>query len=264
MTLFVVSRSRQTVISPKGFWRVGRSFGSIGGYAPIVLALFVYTAFLSGPAVSATHHAVGWKRNLPYAGLTAKKHTTGMVHATNHVKVFSKTHVDPAQAAAQRLKIQIPSSIAPGPMNTVEPTKTTLFLDKLAVRRAVNPTRFDHYHPVLGSLINVEQLLKGPNGSSAATIALAEKLLLPDTKYYRYFETRRALDPTRFDTYHPLFGPLMAENQRVDNLLIAAQILNPPSPQAVPEPGMITLMMVGTGFLAAGGLRRRAVAACGP
>lgn len=230
----------------------------MGNVARTSLALVIFSVMLGRPVFSATAHRGGWKQSLHRAGLIQKQSASGKVHATNHhVSTTHKKTVDPAQAAAQRLGIHIPSSIAPGPTNTVEPAKTTLFLDKLALRRAINPSRFDQNHPVIGALIKTELLLKGTSGASAATIALAEKSLLPDTKYYRYFEARRALDPGRFDKYHPLFGPLLAENQRVDNLLVAAEGINV-SPQAVPEPGVLSLMVVGAGLLAAGGWSRKA------
>ncbi len=226
----------------------GRS--TVRSFAVLLASVAIATLLIS-PAHATKPHAGGWKQSLHQAGLLKKSGGIGLLHAKNHVNAHTKGHIDPAQAAVQRLGIHVPSSIAPGPMHTHEPAKTTLFLDKLSLRRDLNPIRFDHYHPVIGHMLGAEKVLKSASSYDAATIALAEKTLLPDTKYYRYFETRRALDPTRFDTYHSQFGPLLAENQRIENLIIANQILTPPGPQSVPEPGMLSLIAVGLGITSA-------------
>ena len=234
------------------------SFGRTRSRFSALFALLFVTLFSNHQAYSGSIPAGGWKQSLHHAGLVRKSGGTNIIRATgNHVKTHVKAYVDPAQAAVQRLGIHVPASIGPGPMNTIEPKKTTQFLNQLTTQRAINPTRFDHYHPVIGKLLNAQTLLQSPNGATTANIALAEKVLLPDTIYYRYFEARRALDPARFDTYHPLFGPLLAENQRVKNLLNAAEVLTPPSSQSVPEPSIMVLFAVGGGLLAAGRAFRR-------
>ncbi len=231
---------------------------SVIRYFTVLLASATVATLLSSPALAAHSHMSGWKQNLIHAGLLKKSAGGGLIHAKNHVRPHAKSHVDPAQSAAQRLGIHVPSSIAPGPMNTHEPAKTTLFLNKLSLRRDLNPIRFDHNHPVLGPMLGAEKVLKSPSSYNAATIALAEKTILPDTKYYRYFETRRSLDPTRFVHYHSQFGPLLAENQRIEKLTTANQLLIPSSPQTVPEPGMLSLIAVGLGISSAATWFRRA------
>jgi hypothetical protein len=46
--------------------------------------------------------------------------------------------------------------------------------------------------------------------------------LLPDNEFWRYLETRWAVDPSRFDHWHPRIGPWLTENNRHATTSLAA------------------------------------------
>ncbi len=155
-----------------------------------------------------------------------------------------------------------------------EPAKTAAFLNTLEARWAANPARFDANHPTIGPMIGAQVALQQMilSGKFNATVlAQAEHLLLPNTPYYQYFEARRSIDPTRFDTYHPNLSAIIAENQVLHDLVPSAQNLVPkppgvptpagggggsdsPAPATVPEPSPLVLG-IAWGWHVASGLR---------
>ena len=95
-----------------------------------------------------------------------------------------------------------PTSTVTGP-----PTSTVVpgigLIPYYTWRRALNPARFDYYHP------RFVPILAGLGTSTIAptpTIATGGSGLA-GTAYYAW---RRSLNPARFDHYHPRFGPALA------------------------------------------------------
>ena len=107
---------------------------------------------------------------------------------------------------------------------------------------------------------------------------------LPNTPLVQFLEARRALDPARFDFYHPTLGPLLAQDPpltaaatKAPPLIAAAQVATaPPAPaaspapqlsrppihpaaQQVPEPSTaaVALVMIGSAALARRAIQRR-------
>ncbi len=62
--------------------------------------------------------------------------------------------------------------------------------------------------------------------------------LLVQTPFVFYLEWRHNLDPTRFDHYHPLLGPLIETTQSAQNL---PPVTIPPAPVTAPLPPPATL-----------------------
>ncbi len=83
------------------------------------------------------------------------------------------------------------ATITVAPVTVPAPTFTP-YVEALFSRRALNPTRFDFYHPRLGPLLN------------AATTGI-----LPSRPLFLNLAARRALNPMRFDLVHPHLGPLL-------------------------------------------------------
>ncbi|MBX6313333.1 MAG: hypothetical protein IRY99_10530 [Isosphaeraceae bacterium] len=104
-------------------------------------------------------------------------------------------------------------------------------IESLLARRALNPARFDHYHPQLGQILKRDLLLR-------AICRPGQHLrLLPDTPHTRYLKWRRSLNPQRFDHYHPVLGPILAEDDRLlagpcplSPEQILPPLINPPTP----------------------------------
>jgi hypothetical protein len=59
--------------------------------------------------------------------------------------------------------------------------------------------------------------------------------LLPDNEFWRYLETRWAVDPSRFDHWHPRIGPWLTENNQLTQ---EPQTVTPPpaSPPPIVTP----------------------------
>lgn len=94
--------------------------------------------------------------------------------------------------------------------------------------RAQNPGLFNRMFPALGPLLATDTQIR---------IAMAQGVtptngLLPNTPLYNYLTYRRGLNPARFDYYHPVLGPILAENQQVKTTTnptpLPGQILPPP------------------------------------
>ncbi len=141
-----------------------------------------------------------------------------------------------------------------------EPAKTAAFLNTLEARWAANPARFDANHPTIGPMIGFAQVAAPADdpvrASSTPRLWPRPSKCCFQTPYYQYFEARRSIDPTRFDTYHPNLSAIIAENQVLHDLVPSAQNLipkppGPPipasggggtgSPATVPEPGPLVL-----------------------
>lgn len=142
----------------------------------------------------------------------------------------------------------------------------------LHARRNLDPVRFDRNHPVLGPQLALDDRLRAGQAQDCRPMSG----LLPDTARTRYLEHRRSLDPVRFDHYHPGLGAILAEDiaLRTGQGCVSPQIIVPPPassgdtnpgvpspvppiggeivppPVGVPEPGGITLLLLGCTSLA--------------
>lgn len=100
-------------------------------------------------------------------------------------------------------------------------------IEGLIARQALNPARFDRFHPIFGPLLAQDARLR-------AAYAAGQQVngLFAPSAYLNYLLHRRSLLPARFDYYHPILGPLLAEDQRLRNLVrpIPPVILPPPLP----------------------------------
>jgi len=101
-------------------------------------------------------------------------------------------------------------------------------IEGLLARRALNPARFDFYHPELGKFLARDEQLRM---ACAMGIPALNGLIAP-TAYHRYLEFRRSLNPARFDFYHPILGVILAEDERL---------------RMTPCPPMPTIRMPGPG-----------------
>jgi len=152
-------------------------------------------------------------------------------------------------------------------------------LGYLHARRNLDPQRFDHYHPRLGMRLALDDRLRAGQAQDCRPMSG----LLPDTARTRYLQHRRSINPTRFDHYHPQLGAVLAEDQllRSGQGCVSPELISPPlvgdtlvppssgvpspdvpppgvpsplpptvgglviTPAGVPEPGSITLMLLG-------------------
>lgn len=135
----------------------------------------------------------------------------------------------------------------------------------LHARRALNPIRFDHYHPSLGPLLARDDRMKAAESQNC----LPMNGLLPDNSLTRYLQFRRGLNPVRFDFYHPSLGAILVEDHKLksDVNCVGGQLIPPPIPpiappgtpapgppvgggppplRAVPEPGSLALILLGS------------------
>ena len=153
-----------------------------------------------------------------------------------------------------------------------ESPATTQYLNYLTYRRSLGPTRFDHYHPVIGPLVGAQQNLQAGN-------CIPFNGLLPTSPYYNYLRFRRGIDPARFDHYHPRLGALLAEDARVRTLLAACAAGGGPpagegggsggnpggggggsvAPPPAPEPASVVLFLIAAALLFGPRLSRRIV-----
>ncbi len=107
----------------------------------------------------------------------------------------------------------------------------------LLARHDINPARFDHYHPSLGRILDLDERLRAAQSQECrATMGI-----LPDTAHNRYLEFRRSLNPARFDLYHPTIGALLVENDRLKSGMAC------PTPEALPPVSGIGTQQIGPG-----------------
>lgn len=98
-------------------------------------------------------------------------------------------------------------------------------IDRFLAQRALNPARFDFYHPNMGPILQSIATIRA-DGVGCTPL----NGVLPDTPYYNNLRWRRSLNPQRFDFYHPLLGAILEEDQRIREL----------PPTCPPEPGGVT------------------------
>jgi hypothetical protein len=97
----------------------------------------------------------------------------------------------------------------------------------LLQRRALDPVRFDFFHPRLGMLLAREsQILGGLEN------CIPHQGLLVETPLHRALHRRHDLNPARFDHFHPILGALLEEDDRLHALSGC-----PPMPQSLGPPG---------------------------
>jgi len=161
-------------------------------------------------------------------------------------------------------------------------------LGYLHARRNLDPQRFDHFHPRLGMRLALDDRLRAGQAQDCRPMSG----LLPDTARTRYLQHRRSINPTRFDHYHPQLGAVLAEDQllRSGQGCVSPELISPPlvgdtlippapgvpSPVppiggetitptitptinptvGVPEPGSITLILLGCTVIAIPKMRR--------
>lgn len=100
---------------------------------------------------------------------------------------------------------------ASGRVRTADYSGSRLSVAAMSAMRSQNPRLFDRLFPAVGRVVAADTQIR---------IAMAQGVtptngLLPNTPLYNYLEFRRSLEPGRFDYYHPVLGPILAENQRL-------------------------------------------------
>ena len=100
-----------------------------------------------------------------------------------------------------------------GQVQTATYNGSSLSVAAMLMMRSQSPQLFDRLFPSLGKVLVADNQIR---------IALAQGVtltngLLPNTALYNYLQYRRSLDPARFDYYHPVLGPILGENQQVQN-----------------------------------------------
>ncbi len=118
-----------------------------------------------------------------------------------------------------------------GHVQTSNYTGSKLSVATMDLMRIQNPQLFDKLFPALGKLVVADTQIR---------LAMAQGVtptngLLPNTPLYNYLEYRRNLNPARFDYYHPVLGPILAENQQIQTQTnptpLPGQIIPPPPGQ---------------------------------
>lgn len=102
---------------------------------------------------------------------------------------------------------------ASGQVQTAHYNGSSLSVAAMSLMRRQSPQLFDRLFPSLGKMLVADNQIR---------IALAQGVtptngLLPNTPLYNYLEYRRSLAPARFDYYHPVLGPILAENQQIQD-----------------------------------------------
>jgi hypothetical protein len=118
---------------------------------------------------------------------------------------------------------------ASGQVKATSYSGSRLSVSSMAMMRSQNPRLFDRMFPSVGRIVAADNQIR---------IALAQGVtptngLLPNTPLYNYLEYRRSLSPSRFDYYHPVLGPILAENQQIQTHTnptpVPGQIIPPPT-----------------------------------
>ncbi|HWE40375.1 MAG TPA: PEP-CTERM sorting domain-containing protein [Isosphaeraceae bacterium] len=107
--------------------------------------------------------------------------------------------------------------------------------DRLRLRYAIDPPRFDHYHPKLGPALGQDIRLRVGLEHLCAPI----NGLLPETPYINYLRWRRSLNPPRFDHYHPQIGHLLATDQTLRAAMPPGPVVQPTSASTAPASQVI-------------------------
>ena len=151
-------------------------------------------------------------------------------------------------------------------------------IEALLARRALNPARFDAFHPKLGQLLSRDERLRA-GGANCGPL----NGLISNIPYHKYLLWRRSLDPNRFDRYHPILGAILAEDQRLRALPCPPSGVSPGTTSpgvgapagggsgggpggggpgggdtpSVPEPSTFVLTLLGSAAILARGMRGR-------
>jgi hypothetical protein len=155
-------------------------------------------------------------------------------------------------------------------------------IENLIARVEANPGRFAKYHGLHYTIILERDIrLRAMKDLECMT----HNGLISNTAYHRYLKFRRSLDPERFDHFHPVLGPILAEDTRIRSLMHCASPppefppgLPPPpggistggggnnfppppgpviTPVSVPEPSGIVLLAIGSASLLVRRMGRR-------
>ncbi len=101
-------------------------------------------------------------------------------------------------------------------------------MDRQRLNYASDPSRFLHNHPSLGRAIAQDMQLR----LTGELHIQAVNGMLPSTPYLNYVRWRHSLNPSRFDHYHPGWGPAIERDAAIRSSM--AQTLTPtPTPVAV-------------------------------
>jgi hypothetical protein len=116
-----------------------------------------------------------------------------------------------------------------GQVKSTNYSGSSLSASAMQMMRNQNPQLFDRMFPALGKLLVKDTQIR---------IAQAQGVtptngLLPNTALYNYLEYRRSLNPARFDYYHPVLGPILAENQQIQT---QTNPTPPPKGEIIPPP----------------------------
>ncbi len=126
---------------------------------------------------------------------------------------YSKTPAVPASWRTLYKAVHTKPAVihtASGKVQTSNYSGSRLSVAAMVMMRSQNPRLFDRMFPALGKVVTTDSQIR---------LALAQGVtptngLLPSTPLYNYLMYRRSLNPSRFDYYHPVLGPVLAENQQ--------------------------------------------------
>ncbi|HEU5116692.1 MAG TPA: PEP-CTERM sorting domain-containing protein [Isosphaeraceae bacterium] len=98
-----------------------------------------------------------------------------------------------------------------GQVQTSNYSGSSLNVAAMVLMRNQNPQLFDRLFPAVGKIAAADSQIR---------VAMAQGVtptngLLPNTPLYNYLMYRRSLNPSRFDYYHPVLGPILGENQQI-------------------------------------------------
>ena len=142
-------------------------------------------------------------------GLWADSAESGIIHPASTGEAGVGSATIPGQSALHADRFVLNSAIHV--QSTASTSTRSVDLTSLEARHDLNPTRFDHFHPLIGPTIGEIERLQA--GFCAASDSSVNVLL-----------ARRLINPTRFDSFHPVLGPLLAK----DYQLRAVECMNCP------------------------------------
>ncbi len=211
----------------------------------IIVMYMMYCGIGCGSA-SAAFQSAPWTAQGWAGGYGARSTRVAQMHPVQSANVAWKQNLGTLRPYANARAASLNSATSAGRWSGSPYT-----IDSLLARRALNPMRFDRFHPRLGLLLARDLRLR----AAASQGCLPMNGLLAPTAYHRYLQWRRALNPARFDHFHPILGPLLAEDNQLRNSPFCPQpgYVTPspsPSPYVYRPPifGHITPPPLGTGY----------------
>jgi hypothetical protein len=102
-------------------------------------------------------------------------------------------------------------------------------IENLIARVELNPGQFARFHGLHYTQILLRDIqLRAGIGMDCTTF----NGLVAPSAYHRFLKFRRSLDPARFDHFHPILGPILAEDDRLRTVAVC------PSPPSFPPPSL--------------------------